>query len=124
MTDKIQIVIADDSPEIRQMLSLRLTLDSRFAVVGEAGDGEEAVSVAAELVPDLLLLDLGMPGKDGLEVLSIIRSEHPDMKIAILSGFPAVQLESHALSLGADIYLEKVSSLATLSDQLYALASS
>lgn len=122
MTDKIQVLIADDSPDIREMLSLRLALDSRFTVIGEAGDGEEAISLATELAPDLLLLDLGMPGKDGLEVLSLVRSQHPQMKIAILSGFPAQELESDALALGADAYLEKVSSIAGLCDHLYAVA--
>lgn len=122
MTDTIEVLIADDSPEIRAMLSLRLSLDPRFAVIGEAEDGEQAVSLVASLGPDLLLLDLGMPGMDGLEVVSLVRSAHPQIKIAILSGFPAEQLESQALSLGADIYLEKLSSIAALCDQLYAVA--
>ena len=124
MSDIIQVLIADDSPEIRDMLSLRLSFDPRFTVVGEAEDGEEAVSLATALAPDLLLLDLGMPGMDGLEVLGLVRAEHPQMKIAILSGFPAEQLGQHALTLGADAYLEKISSLASLGDELYALAAS
>jgi DNA-binding NarL/FixJ family response regulator len=124
MTSEIQVLIADDSPDIRAMLSLHLKFDSRFSVVGQAEDGEEAVKLVGELSPDLLLLDLGMPGLDGLEVLSRTRSGNPGMKIAILSGFPAEQLEAHALSLGADVYLEKTNSLKTLCDQLYALAAS
>lgn len=122
MTSEIQVLIADDSPDIREMLTMHLNFDSRFKVVGQAGDGEQAVRLVGELSPDLLLLDLGMPGMDGLEVLSHTRSEYPGMKIATLSGFPAEQLEGHALSLGADAYLEKTNSLSTLCDRLYALA--
>lgn len=119
MSDKIDVLIADDSPDIREMLSLRLSFDPRFKVVGQAGDGEEAVRLVEERVPHLLLLDLGMPAMDGLEVLSVVRSKYPEMKVAILSGFPAKQLQSHALSIGADIYLEKMDSLASLCDRLY-----
>jgi DNA-binding NarL/FixJ family response regulator len=122
MSGEIRILIAEDSPHIRMMLRLQLEEDGRFEVVGEAGDGERAVELAKELQPDVVLLDLGMPVMDGLEALPLIRSAHPGVKVAILSGFPAVEVQAQALALGADIYVEKGAPLLTLGDELSSIA--
>ena len=118
MTREIRLLIAEDSPQIRMMLKMKLEGDGRFEVVGEAVDGAEAVELAGRLHPDLVLLDLGMPVMDGLEALPLIRAAHPPVKVAILSGFPAAEVERQALALGADLYLEKGDALAGLSDLL------
>jgi DNA-binding NarL/FixJ family response regulator len=121
MTNDVRLLIAEDSPEIRMMLKLKLEMDGRFEVVGEAGNGADAVSMTAELLPDIVLLDLGMPVMDGLAALPQIRSAHPGVKVAILSGFPAREVEKQALLLGADLYVEKGSPLNTLAEQLHSV---
>jgi DNA-binding NarL/FixJ family response regulator len=117
-----RILIAEDSAQIRMMLKLQLGDDERFEIVGEAKNGLEAIELTQELLPDVVLLDLGMPVMDGLEALPKIRSGHPGAKVVILSGFPAREVEVQARSLGADLYVEKTSPLATLADQLDSLA--
>ena len=68
-----------------------------------------------------MVLDLGMPVMDGLEALPLIHKVHPDVKVAILSSFPAAQVEHQARKLGAVLYLEKSSSIVTVGDQLHTL---
>jgi DNA-binding NarL/FixJ family response regulator len=116
-----RILIAEDSAQIRMMLKLQLGDDERFEIVGEAKNGLEAIELTQELLPDVVLLDLGMPVMDGLEALPKIRSGHPGAKVVILSGFPAREVEAQARSLGAKLYVEKTSPLATLADQLDSL---
>jgi DNA-binding NarL/FixJ family response regulator len=122
MSSEIRVLLVEDSPPIRMMLRLHLEQDGRFEVVGEAGDGKRAVELTKELGPDVVLLDLGMPVMDGLEALPLIRGAHPGVKVAILSGFPAVEVQAQALALGADIYVEKGAPLSTLGNELSSIA--
>jgi DNA-binding NarL/FixJ family response regulator len=114
----IRTLIADDDPDIRELLHLSLDRDPRFTVIGEAENGEVAVSHATELAPDLILLDLAMPVMDGLEALPLIRSAQPAVKVAVLTGFVSNRLADQAHALGADIYLEKGASIASLPNKL------
>jgi signal transduction histidine kinase len=88
---------------------MRLSLQSSVGirVVGEAGDGREAVEMAGELKPDVVLLDLAMPIMDGLEALPLIREAAPDAKVIVLSGFDDKRMRESALRLGAVAYVEK-----------------
>jgi DNA-binding NarL/FixJ family response regulator len=104
MTERILIV--DDHPLTRDALS-GLLAQHGFDVVGLAAGGEEAIGMAAELQPDLVLLDLSMPGMDGLEALPRIKAVAPDTKIIVFSGFSARRLAERSLALGADEYVEK-----------------
>ena len=124
MTDEVRVLIADDNPDIRAMLRMRLDLDPRFAVVGEAEDGRLAVELVDQLRPDVVILDLAMPAMDGLEALPLIRSAHPTVKVAVLSGFGRQHLERQALALGADVYLDKDDSISALPDRIATLANS
>jgi signal transduction histidine kinase len=81
--------------------------DSAFEVVGEAGDGLEGVARAAQLQPELVLLDLAMPVMDGLEALPLIREQVPEAKVVIVSGFERRAMEPQVLEAGADAYLQK-----------------
>ncbi|MFD9701385.1 MASE1 domain-containing protein [Lentzea sp. NPDC059081] len=116
--DKITVVLADDSPEVR--LALRLALDAidRVIVVGEAGNGLDAIFVTAETSPDLVLLDLAMPTLDGLQALPQIRAACPSAKIVVLSGYGTDQVARQALELGATTYVEKGGSLRNLAGML------
>lgn len=104
---RVRVVIADDVPEIRQLLRRVLTPSRGFLVVGEAVDGRTAVELAAALDPDALLLDLAMPVLDGLSAIPEIRRRSPRTKICVLSGYPSDDLALSASDLGAHAYLEK-----------------
>jgi PAS domain S-box-containing protein len=103
----VRVVIADDVPEIRQLLRRVLTQSRGFRVVGEAVDGQTAVEMAATLQPDALLLDLAMPVMDGLSAIPEIRARSPRTKICVLSGYPSRDVAISATDLGAHAYLEK-----------------
>src|SRR2546430_9145859 len=103
----IRVLIADDTPDIRLLLRAALRMYPGFEIVGEAADGAEAVKLAQEHQPDVILLDLAMPVKDGLQAIPEIREESPDTKILVLSGFTATEMRPEAFRLGAHAYLEK-----------------
>jgi DNA-binding NarL/FixJ family response regulator len=115
--DVIRVVIADDVEDIRTMLRAILELDGRFEVVGEAGDGEEAVRLCGQLRPDVLVLDLAMPVMDGLEAIPRVRRGSPKTKILVLSGFDP-RLGAKALELSADAYEDKSKPLNSLPSRI------
>lgn len=102
-----RIVLVDDTVDVREMLRLVLSTVPGYEVVGQAGDGAEAVRVAIQLQPDVIMLDLAMPVMDGLEALPHLRSGCPGAKIVIFSGFAASDLEPQARAGGADAYVTK-----------------
>jgi PAS domain S-box-containing protein len=101
------VLLVDDVAMIRQLLRSVLESSGSFRVVGEAGDGESAIVAAGELRPDVVMLDLSMPGMDGLEALPLIRAAAPDAIIVVNSGFAAHGAARSALDAGATAYLEK-----------------
>ncbi len=116
------VVVVDDDPMARRIAKICLSFDEAFNVVGEAASGEEAILVASLTQPDLVLLDLEMPGMDGLTAIPEIRAAAPKAKIAVLSSFPDPYTLSDALRKGADTYLDKAMELSTLAEVLRALA--
>ncbi len=103
----IRVLLADDHAIFLEALRSLLSEDREIRVVGEATDGLEALSAAEVLQPDILLLDVQMPGVGGLEVLSRIRQKCPKTKVLILSGFSDEHLVAEALRQGASGYLWK-----------------
>ncbi|HKE98455.1 MAG TPA: response regulator transcription factor [Actinomycetes bacterium] len=103
----IRVLVVDDHPVVRQ--GLRTFLDSRAGIVvaGEAADGEEAVARAAELRPDVVLLDLVMPGPDGIGTIRRLRAEHPDVRVIVLTSFAGEEQVLPAVRAGATGYLLK-----------------
>jgi DNA-binding NarL/FixJ family response regulator len=102
----IRVLIVDDVPALRELFRLALG-DARFEVVGEAGDGIEAVKIARETRPDVVLLDISMPRMDGLQAIPLIHQAAPGTRILILSAFNDATLASRAIARCATAYLEK-----------------
>ena len=105
--DTIRVLLVDDALDLRYLLRLNLERDRRFVVVGEAGNGSEAVEQAAALQPDVVLLDVAMPVMDGLTALPLVREVAPDTTVIMLSGFARDQLAERSLRAGAAAYVEK-----------------
>jgi diguanylate cyclase (GGDEF)-like protein/PAS domain S-box-containing protein len=106
-TAAIRVVIADDAVGLRGLLRAVLTRQPGFEVVGEAGNGAEAVVEVGRTRPDVVLLDLAMPVMDGLEAIPKISGLSPRTRVVVLSGFEAAQMEQEARALGAHAYLTK-----------------
>lgn len=105
--DKVRILIADDHSVVRQGLRMFLALDPEFEVVGEAATGEEAIQLAGELRPDVVLMDLLMPGMGGVAATKMIRTELPDVEVIALTSVLADEAVTGAIRAGAIGYLLK-----------------
>ena len=103
----IRIVIADDHGVVRQGLRMFLELSDDFEVVGEAADGEQAVRLAAELQPDVVLMDLLMPVMDGIAAIAAIRAAQPDVEVIALTSVLEDASVVGAVRAGAIGYLLK-----------------
>lgn len=101
------VLICDDNTAMRALLGLVVGLSPRLHVVGEATDGIEAVAEARRHQPDVILLDLAMPKRNGLEALPELRTVAPDARIIVFSGFATAAVADQVLALGASSYLEK-----------------
>ncbi len=107
MSSPVRVFLCDDVAEIRVLLRFTVEEDPALVIVGEAADGDGAVRGVVDTRADVILLDVSMPGMDGLEAIGRIREESPDTRIVVLSGFSASRLGEAALKAGADRYLEK-----------------
>jgi len=103
----VQILIVDDNEMVRRGLRLLLSSWPAYAICGEASNGKEALAKAQQLQPDLILLDISMPGSNGFEIAVAIRREFPSVKIIILSQHDKGQLLPRALEAGADACIDK-----------------
>lgn len=107
MTDQIRILVADDHPVVRDGLVAILGTQPDFDVVGEAGSGEEVVSGVAGLRPDVVLLDLEMPGMDGVEALRTLRARGSTARAVVFTAFDTDDRILAAVRAGAAGYLLK-----------------
>lgn len=114
MEDKITIVLADDHQVVRQGLRALLEAESDFKVVGEAGDGIQAIRRVELLSPRILVLDLMMPGLNGLDVVRQVKKISVHTQVVILSMYANEAYVLEALSNGASAYVLKDSSSADL----------
>ena len=101
------VLICDDNAAMRTLLGLVVDLSTRLHVVGEAEDGNEAVTQARRHQPDVILLDLAMPNRNGLEALPELRTVAPAARIIVFSGFATAAVADQVMALGAASYLEK-----------------
>ncbi len=103
----LRILLADDHVLFRKGIVSLLKMEADFSVVGEAGDGAEAVELARATRPDIILMDIHMPGQDGLAALRAIKSEMPDIHVIMLTVSDNDRDLFAALRSGADGYLTK-----------------
>jgi DNA-binding NarL/FixJ family response regulator len=107
MSGPIRVLAADDQRVVREGIALILSLLPGVEVAGTAADGEEALAMVAELRPDVVLMDLRMPGVDGVEATRRLRAEHPSVKVIVLTTYADDRSVIGALQAGAVGYLTK-----------------
>ena len=107
MTDAIGLLIVDDHPVVRDGLVAILSTQPDFQIAGEAASGEMALTLFAEVQPDVILLDLEMPGMDGVTVIQQLRQIQPAVKIVVFTAFDTDERILSALQAGAKGYLLK-----------------
>ncbi len=103
----IRVLIADDHAMVRSGLAGFLLASDDLELVGEASNGSEAVRACAETRPDVVLMDLMMPGMDGATAIRVIHEAYPDIRVIALTSFPEQDLVQRALGAGAISYLLK-----------------
>jgi len=103
----LRILIADDNEMVRRGVARLLSSEPNWLVCGEATDGSEALLKARELLPDLILLDISMPGMNGLEVSRLLRQEVPQARILVISQHDPIQLLPRVIAAGGDACVDK-----------------
>lgn len=104
---RVRVVIGDDEPLVRSALRLILEGDPGVVILGEAADGQGAVDAARRLRPDVVVLDLHMPGRDGLWACEQITATHPEIRVLVLTAFDTDQMVASAMRAGAAGFLLK-----------------
>jgi DNA-binding NarL/FixJ family response regulator len=118
----LRVLLVDDNPELRH--GVRATLErAGFVVVAEAADGAQALELAAAHRPDLVLMDLGMPGMDGIQATQALRGRQPHIRVVLWSGRDDLQLSSAIRRSGAHAGLSKGSRADRLIATLLAVTS-
>ena len=103
----LRILVADDEPSICEFLRVVLDVEG-LDVVGYAGDGHEVLRQVALHHPDVVVLDLMMPGMSGLDVLPLLKERHPDVRVVAVSAMPVEAAERQAFDQGADAFVSKL----------------
>lgn len=117
-----RVVLADDDVDTRSLLRMALERTGRFQVVAEAVDGTDAVAQTREHKPDVLLLDLGMPGSSGFDALARLRKARTSTQVVVVSGYPAYRLRTAIRLAGAVGFVEKGLSPRRTAEEVLAVA--
>ncbi len=107
MSESIKLVIVEDHEIFRTGLRRALELEEDLAIVGEAGDGPTAIDMAETLAPDVILMDINLPGMNGLQATRIIKAQHPEISVIVLTAYHDDEQLLHALRAGASAYHPK-----------------
>jgi len=116
------VLVCDDVAAFRALMRYTLPEDPAIEVVGEAGDGVAAIESAAELQPDVVLLDLTMPRLDGIDAIPALLERAPNTRVVALSGWGADRMADEALARGAVAYLQKSDDVQAIRDAVRAAA--
>jgi DNA-binding NarL/FixJ family response regulator len=117
----IRIVLVDDHDLVREGIRAILERDPAFEIVGEAGDGQEAIRLVGQLQPDVVLMDINLPGLGGLEAAEAIVADCPGVKILVLTQFENREYVRRAIRVGAHGYLVKSSLSSQLKDAIHSV---
>ena len=122
MNDTIRILLVDDHPLM--LMGIRSMLEGKpgIEVVGTAGNGVEALEKAAALKPDVMMLDIVMPGMDGIELARRMRAEMPDTALLVLSSDTSLVTLEPLLNIGIDGFLPKTSDASAMLDAIHSVA--
>jgi DNA-binding NarL/FixJ family response regulator len=104
-------VVADDMPSVRRLITRALERTQSITIVAEVGDGNEVVAAVEKHRPDIVVVDLEMPTRSGMDAVPDIRRIVPRAVIAVFSGMGPLVREEDVLAAGADLYVEKMDSL-------------
>ena len=104
---KLRVFIADDSADIRERLPELLAEIPGIELIGIAEKGDIVVETVGVLNPDVVILDIRMPGKNGIDVLKEIKLKRPEIKVVILTSYPYPQYRKKCMELGASYFFEK-----------------
>lgn len=121
MRNRVRILIADDHPLMRDGIAHALGAEDGIAVVAQASSGQEAIAAYAQYRPDVALIDLQMPGTDGIAAIRAIRVQHPDARLVAISTWRGDARIAAALQAGARAYVLKDASSAELAEVLRAV---
>ena len=122
MAAKIKVLIVDDHPLFRQALRQLVLTDSRFELVGEAGDGDTALKLILEKKPDVAVLDVDVPGLSGLEVARKLQGKRSPTRLVILTMHKEEQIFNHAVDLGVKGFVLKENAVEDILKALVAVA--
>lgn len=103
----MKVLIADDSKFVRERLIRMLSDMEGIKVVGEAGDAQEAIQSIQRIKPDVAILDIRMPGGNGVKVLEAIKGKSMDVKVIMLTNYPYPQYRKKCMEGGADFFFDK-----------------
>ena len=119
----LTILIVDDDPMMRLGLTAALSQQAGFTILGEATDGRQGVDQARSLEPDIVLMDVGMPGMDGIEATQTLKAQLPDIRVVMLTSHTDETEIIAALSSGADAYCIKGADVEALANAIRVAAS-
>ncbi len=120
---KIKVMIADDHSLIREGIKQLLEFDGSIEVIAEASNGVECLDILQTVTPDVLLLDINMPGKNGLDVLTEIKKKNSEVKVLILTVHNELEYLLKAVDIGVDGYILKDAELVELKKAIHAVLS-
>lgn len=120
MPQAVRVLVVDDTDHVRSVVADMLRLDG-FDVVGTAADGDEAITLAAQTDPHVVIMDLKMPGIDGLETTRRLRAARPGQQVVLYTAYLDATIEAEAKSAGVALCLGKIEGMPRLERELVRL---